>query len=119
MIPTVLLTADVRSEEEFAAKMILQVHDELLFEAPAKEKEKLEKLVRAEMEGVYELTVPLMVACILAPPSSSGSTDCPIAALTSAGPARQSWLPSVISSLSHSTGKYAPPAMQLPITAAI
>jgi DNA polymerase-1 len=48
-------------EEEFAAKMILQVHDELLFEAPAKEKEKLEKLVRAEMEGVYELTVPLMV----------------------------------------------------------
>ena len=53
-----------------------------------------------------------------APPSSSGSTVCPIAAFTSAGPARQSWLPSVISILSQSTGKYAPPAMQLPMTAA-
>jgi DNA polymerase-1 len=41
--------------------MILQVHDELLFEAPPKEKSKLEKLVREEMEGVYQLAVPLVV----------------------------------------------------------
>jgi DNA polymerase-1 len=41
--------------------MILQVHDELLFEAPPKEKGKLEKLVREEMEGVYRLAVPLVV----------------------------------------------------------
>src|SRR5271156_2897842 len=48
-------------EEKFKAKMILQVHDELLFEAPPKEKGKLEKLVREEMEGVYKLAVPLVV----------------------------------------------------------
>jgi DNA polymerase-1 len=39
----------------------LQVHDELLFEAPPKEKGKLEKLVRGEMEGVHKLAVPLVV----------------------------------------------------------
>jgi DNA polymerase-1 len=49
------------SAEKFEAKMILQVHDELLFEAPPKEKGKLEKLVREEMEGVYKLAVPLVV----------------------------------------------------------
>jgi DNA polymerase-1 len=47
--------------EGFAARMILQVHDELLFEAPEKEKEALEKLVQQEMEGVHELVVPLAV----------------------------------------------------------
>jgi DNA polymerase-1 len=41
--------------------MILQVHDELLFEAPAKERGKLEKLVQEEMEGVHKLNVPLVV----------------------------------------------------------
>ncbi len=49
------------AEEAFEAKMILQVHDELLFEAPAKEKAKLEKLVKEEMEGVYKLAVPIVV----------------------------------------------------------
>lgn len=48
-------------KEKLAARMILQVHDELLFEAPVKEREALEELVREEMEGVYELTVPLVV----------------------------------------------------------
>jgi len=48
-------------KEKLAARMILQVHDELLFEAPAKEKGALEELVREEMEGVYKLTVPLVV----------------------------------------------------------
>jgi DNA polymerase-1 len=47
--------------EKFEAKMILQVHDELLFEVPPKEKARLEKLVREEMEGVHELAVPLVV----------------------------------------------------------
>ena len=47
--------------EKFAANMILQVHDELVFEAPPKEKAALEKLVREEMEGVYKLAVPLVV----------------------------------------------------------
>jgi DNA polymerase-1 len=49
------------TEEKFAAKMILQVHDELLFEVPTREREKLEKLVREEMEGVHKLAVPVVV----------------------------------------------------------
>jgi DNA polymerase-1 len=49
------------AKEEFDAKMILQVHDELVFEAPSKERAALEKLVREEMEGVHKLAVPLVV----------------------------------------------------------
>jgi len=48
-------------KEKLKAQMILQVHDELLFEAPPKEVKTLEKLVREEMEGVHKLQVPLVV----------------------------------------------------------
>ena len=41
--------------------MLLQVHDELLFEVPEKEVKKTEKLVREIMEGVMTLRVPLRV----------------------------------------------------------
>jgi DNA polymerase-1 len=41
--------------------MILQVHDELVFEAPAEELATLEALVREEMEHAAELSVPLVV----------------------------------------------------------
>ena len=62
LIKLAMISIDRRlSEEKFEAKMILQVHDELLFEAPEKEKNKLEKLVREEMEGVHKLAVPLVV----------------------------------------------------------
>lgn len=47
--------------EKFRARMILQVHDELVFEAPPEEKERLEKVVREEMEGAMPLSVPLKV----------------------------------------------------------
>jgi DNA polymerase-1 len=47
--------------EKFRARMILQVHDELLFEAPHAEMDRLRELVRTEMEGVEELAVPLVV----------------------------------------------------------
>jgi DNA polymerase-1 len=45
----------------YAAKMILQVHDELLFEAPPEEMEDVRRLVVAEMEGVVRLDVPIVV----------------------------------------------------------
>jgi DNA polymerase-1 len=62
LIKLAMINIDRRlSEEEFEAKMILQVHDELLFEAPAKERLKLEKLVKEEMEGVHKLAVPIVV----------------------------------------------------------
>jgi len=62
LIKLAMIRIDQRlSEEEFEAKMILQVHDELLFEAPTKERAKLEKLVKEEMEGVRKLAVPIVV----------------------------------------------------------
>lgn len=49
-------------EEQFQAKMILQVHDELNFSCPVEEQERLVAMVREEMEGVCpELRVPLKV----------------------------------------------------------
>ena len=41
-------------------RMILQVHDELLFEVPEDETDEVEALVRAKMEGVISLRVPLV-----------------------------------------------------------
>ena len=62
LIKLAMISIDLRlAAEKFEAKMILQVHDELLFEAPPKEKGKLEKLVREEMESVHKLAVPLVV----------------------------------------------------------
>jgi len=43
------------------ARMTLQVHDELVFEVPAQEVEKMRELVSREMQNVYELRVPLVV----------------------------------------------------------
>ena len=41
--------------------MLLQVHDELIFEAPPEEVEALKSLVKEEMEGAAALAVPLLV----------------------------------------------------------
>lgn len=49
------------NREGLGAKMILQVHDELLLEAPEKEVERVREVVRSEMEEVYKLSVPLVV----------------------------------------------------------
>ncbi len=43
------------------AQMLLQVHDELVFECPVDQKDDLESLVRKEMEEVHPLKVPLVV----------------------------------------------------------
>ncbi len=48
------------SERGLKTRMILQVHDELLFEVPEKESDEVETLVRAKMEGVVSLRVPLV-----------------------------------------------------------
>jgi DNA polymerase-1 len=47
-------------EENFKSRMILQVHDELLFEGPEKEIPRLTKLVKEVMEGVHKLNVPVV-----------------------------------------------------------
>jgi DNA polymerase-1 len=48
------------TERKLETRMILQVHDELIFEVPAGEEAEVETLVRTEMEGVRELKVPLV-----------------------------------------------------------
>lgn len=46
---------------ERSGRMLLQVHDELLFEVPENDAEELRAVVRAEMEGAIDLDVPLRV----------------------------------------------------------
>jgi DNA polymerase-1 len=48
-------------ERKFDSRMLLQVHDELLFEVPPPEIEPMRELVRTHMEQVVELRVPLVV----------------------------------------------------------
>jgi DNA polymerase-1 len=49
------------AEHKLRARMILQVHDELVFEVPEAERAAVEPLVREAMEGAAALTVPLVV----------------------------------------------------------
>jgi len=68
LIKLAMISIDKRLRlEKFAARMILQVHDELLFEAPAMEINSLSKLVKEEMEGVHKLAVPLVVEIGIGP----------------------------------------------------
>ena len=50
-------------QKKLQTRMILQVHDELLFEAPLEEEKEVTELVRKRMEGAMELRVPLRVDC--------------------------------------------------------
>lgn len=47
--------------EELGARMIMQVHDELLLEVPESEAERTTTVVRSEMESAHKLAVPLVV----------------------------------------------------------
>ncbi|HEX2626458.1 MAG TPA: DNA polymerase, partial [Candidatus Limnocylindrales bacterium] len=53
--------ADRLAEGGFGARMLLQVHDELLLEVPRDEVDRLVPLLRETMEGALPLTVPLTV----------------------------------------------------------
>ena len=48
-------------ELNLKSKMILQIHDELIFDVVKEEKKELEKLVKKIMENTYKLDVPLEV----------------------------------------------------------
>ena len=48
------------AERRLASRMLLQVHDELVFEVPPAEVEVMEELVKREMESVMPLRVPLV-----------------------------------------------------------
>ncbi|TYR82184.1 DNA polymerase I [Priestia megaterium] len=62
IIKKAMIDMDQRLKEEgLKTKLLLQVHDELIFEAPKNEVEILEKIVPEVMENAIELTVPLKV----------------------------------------------------------
>ncbi|MDR6372004.1 DNA polymerase-1 [Chryseobacterium bernardetii] len=48
-------------EQQLTTKMLLQVHDELIFESPADEIEAASKLIKTEMESALKTQVPLLV----------------------------------------------------------
>ncbi len=48
-------------QQRLQARMVLQVHDELIFDVPTAEQAAMEKLVRREMEQAASLDVPLLV----------------------------------------------------------
>ena len=50
-------------KEGLQSRMILQIHDELVFDTIPEEVERLEAIVREEMENVIELSIPLTVEC--------------------------------------------------------
>lgn len=51
------------NEAKLKSKMILQIHDELLFDVPKNEIETLSNLVKYEMENAIKLKIPLKVDC--------------------------------------------------------
>lgn len=52
---------EVLEQEHLKTKMLLQVHDELVFEAPENEVEIAKKLIKENMENAYKTEVPLLV----------------------------------------------------------
>jgi len=51
------------NEEGFRSRMVMQVHDELVFDVYPGEESRLSEVVKEEMERVIELSVPLTVDC--------------------------------------------------------
>ncbi|NTV19728.1 MAG: hypothetical protein HGA83_09905, partial [Bacteroidales bacterium] len=54
---------DRLKKEGIKSKMVLQVHDELVFDVLPEEKDRLSFIVKNEMESVAKLSVPLTVEC--------------------------------------------------------
>ena len=60
LIKLAMIELDRRLAKDFEARMILQVHDELLFEAPENEVADLAKVVKGVMEGAHKFRVPIV-----------------------------------------------------------
>jgi DNA polymerase-1 len=64
IIKLAMLRVDERlTAEKLATKMVSTVHDELVFEVPVGERERVGPMVKETMEGVMKLEVPLVVEC--------------------------------------------------------
>ena len=64
IIKMAMINVDRRiTTEGLQSRMVLQIHDELVFDAVPQEIEVLERIVKEEMENVTSLSVPLTVEC--------------------------------------------------------
>jgi len=68
LIKLAMIAIDKEIEtRKLRSRMLLQVHDELLFEVPGSEIDTMRALVREKMENVHPLRVPLVVEIGLGP----------------------------------------------------
>jgi DNA polymerase I len=67
LIKLAMIELDRRLALKFKARMILQVHDELLFEAPEDEIPALARVVKEVMEGVHKFRVPIVAETKVGP----------------------------------------------------
>ena len=64
IIKLAMINVDKRIRQEgLKSRMVLQIHDELLFDAVREELEILQRIIVEEMENVIELSIPLTVEC--------------------------------------------------------
>ena len=64
IIKIAMINVDKRlAAEGLQSRMVLQIHDELVFDAIPSEVDLLKKIVKEEMENVMKLSVPLTVEC--------------------------------------------------------
>jgi len=61
IIKLAMVNIHKRILEQYKTKMILQVHDELIFDVYRKELDEIKKIVKHEMENAVRLEVPLLV----------------------------------------------------------
>jgi DNA polymerase-1 len=62
LIKAAMIVIDKRiKKENFKARLLLQIHDELIFELPEEEVPLFSALVKKEMEGILSLSIPLVV----------------------------------------------------------
>jgi len=62
IIKLAMIEADKLISEKYPkARMVLQIHDELLFEVPEREAEKFARDIKSVMESVHKISVPLVV----------------------------------------------------------
>jgi DNA polymerase-1 len=52
---------DILKREKLKSRMLLQVHDELVFDVHKEEMDKLRTIIKTQMEGAYPLSIPLTV----------------------------------------------------------
>ena len=63
LVKLAMLNVDRKLKEKgFKSKLVLQVHDELIYEVPLSEADEMKLLVKNEMENVFKLKAPLRVS---------------------------------------------------------